>query len=118
RDDGRVAPIPVAREHTRTPEYDRTSCHYFDRAVLNLDVADLKLQPAGFPEKKAAAPNSESNAALRDVLEKTERLRILEALERSNWVVAGPRGAAGQLGMKRSTLQHRIRKLGIKRGTA
>src|SRR6266571_4491761 len=86
--------------------------------VLNLDVADLKLQPAGFPEKKAAAPNSENNAALRDVLEKTERLRILEALERSNWVVAGPRGAAGQLGMKRSTLQHRIRKLGIKRGTA
>src|SRR5438445_547309 len=73
--------------------------------VLNLEVADLKLQPAGFPEKKAAAPNSENNAALRDVLEKTERLRILEALERSNWVVAGPRGAAGQLGMKRSTLQ-------------
>src|SRR5437879_12754766 len=41
--------------------------------VLNLDVADLKLQPAGFPEKKAAAPNSDNNAAIRDVPRTTER---------------------------------------------
>jgi formate hydrogenlyase transcriptional activator len=39
-------------------------------------------------------------------------------LKRSNWVVAGPQGAAAQLGTKRSTLQQRIRKLGITRGIA
>ena len=86
-------------------------------SVLNLDVADLKLPPADSSQQKVATPDSKANGPLREVLEKTERQRILEALERSNWVVAGPRGAAGQLGMKRSTLQQRIRKLGITRGT-
>jgi formate hydrogenlyase transcriptional activator len=87
-------------------------------SVLSLDVADLKLPPASSSGKKVAAPDSKINGPLRDVLEQTQRERILEALERSNWVVAGSRGAAAQLGMKRSTLQQRIRKLGIKRGTA
>ena len=85
--------------------------------VLNLDVADLKLPPAESSKQRVTTPDYQANGPLRDVLEKTERQRILEALERSNWVVAGPRGAAGQLGMKRSTLQQRIRKLGIMRGT-
>jgi formate hydrogenlyase transcriptional activator len=81
--------------------------------VLSLDVADLKLHPDSSSKEKVATPDAKTKGPLRDVLEKTERLRILEALERSNWVVAGSRGAAAQLGMKRSTLQKRIRKLGI-----
>jgi formate hydrogenlyase transcriptional activator len=85
--------------------------------VLNVDVADLK-QPASASEGKTAAPDSKTNGPLRDVLDKTERQQILEALERSNWVVAGPRGAAAHLGMKRTTLQQRIRKLGITHGAA
>jgi formate hydrogenlyase transcriptional activator len=36
-------------------------------------------------------------------------------LKQSNWVVAGPKGAAAKLGMKRSTLQLRMSKLGISR---
>ena len=96
--------------------------------VLSLDVADLKLAPASssqrkvFEEKvfeeKAPASDSKTDGALRDVLHRTERQKILEALERSNWVVAGPKGAAAQLGTKRSTLQQKIRKLGITRGNA
>jgi formate hydrogenlyase transcriptional activator len=39
--------------------------------------------------------------------------RILEALRDSQWVLGGPRGAATRLGMKRTTLQSRLRKLGI-----
>jgi formate hydrogenlyase transcriptional activator len=50
---------------------------------------------------------------MRDVLEETERKHILSVLEHTNWVVAGPNGAAIRLGMKRSTLQLRMRKLGI-----
>jgi formate hydrogenlyase transcriptional activator len=38
---------------------------------------------------------------------------ILRALEDAHWVIAGPRGAAARLGMKRTTLQSVIKRLGI-----
>jgi formate hydrogenlyase transcriptional activator len=47
-----------------------------------------------------------------------ERRHILEALTAANWIVGGPKGAAAMLGMKRSTLQSRMEKLGIRRVTA
>ena len=53
-------------------------------------------------------------STLRDALGETERNQILKALEHSQWVIAGPKGAAARLGMKRSTLQFRMRKLGIR----
>jgi formate hydrogenlyase transcriptional activator len=43
-----------------------------------------------------------------------ERQQILAALEKTNWIVAGSGGAAALLGLKRSTLQSRMRKLGIR----
>jgi transcriptional regulator with GAF, ATPase, and Fis domain len=52
---------------------------------------------------------------MRGVLEETERKHILSVLAQTNWVVAGPNGAAIRLGMKRSTLQLRMRKLGLSR---
>jgi formate hydrogenlyase transcriptional activator len=48
-------------------------------------------------------------------LEEAERVHIRKALEQANWVVAGPRGAAVRLGMTRSTVYFRMRKLGISR---
>jgi formate hydrogenlyase transcriptional activator len=45
--------------------------------------------------------------------EQIEREHVLRALKESNWVMAGPKGAAAKLGMKRTTLAYRIRKLGI-----
>jgi formate hydrogenlyase transcriptional activator len=47
-------------------------------------------------------------------LEELEREHVLRALRESNWVTGGPKGAAVRLGMKRTTLAYRIRKLGIK----
>jgi formate hydrogenlyase transcriptional activator len=44
-----------------------------------------------------------------------ERERILRALENANGVVGGPKGAAMRLGLKRTTLQARMKKLGISR---
>jgi formate hydrogenlyase transcriptional activator len=44
-----------------------------------------------------------------------DRRHIIAALEKTNWVIAGPNGAAARLGVKRSTLQFRMRKLGIVR---
>jgi formate hydrogenlyase transcriptional activator len=50
---------------------------------------------------------------MRQVLEQTEREQIVRALEQANRVIAGASGAAARLGMKRSTLQARMQKLGI-----
>jgi formate hydrogenlyase transcriptional activator len=47
-------------------------------------------------------------------LEDAERRHITDALQATNWVVGGPKGAAALLGMKRTTLQWRIDKLGIR----
>jgi formate hydrogenlyase transcriptional activator len=78
--------------------------------ILRVDVADLKISKPPLTEK-----SSSTNGALRDVLKETERQQILKALKQSNWVVAGPNGAAAKLGMNRSTLQLRMNKLGISR---
>jgi formate hydrogenlyase transcriptional activator len=48
-------------------------------------------------------------------LEEAERQHILRALRQTEWRIAGPKGAAMILGMKRTTLQARMRKLGIRR---
>ncbi len=47
-------------------------------------------------------------------MSEAERHHIIQALEASKWTVGGPKGAAAMLGMKRSTLQSRMEKLGIK----
>jgi formate hydrogenlyase transcriptional activator len=85
--------------------------------ALSIDVSDLKFPRANSGVEECTSPKA-TNGALYDVLEQSERLQILKALEQSNWVVAGPLGAAEKLGMKRSTLQQRIRKLGIARRSA
>jgi len=51
-------------------------------------------------------------------MEEAERRHILDALDASNWVISGPNGAATSLGLKRSTLQARMEKLGIRRARA
>jgi formate hydrogenlyase transcriptional activator len=81
--------------------------------ALSVDVADLKFPKTSHAEESAVPAKLETNGALHNVLQETERQQILKALKQSNWVVAGPHGAAARLGMNRSTLQVRIRKLGI-----
>jgi formate hydrogenlyase transcriptional activator len=48
-------------------------------------------------------------------LEEAEREHILSTLKETKWVISGPRGAAARLEMNRSTLQFRMKKLGIVR---
>ena len=52
-------------------------------------------------------------AAVPITLKECEREHILKAIQESNWVIAGPRGAAARLGVPRSTLMYRMRKLAI-----
>jgi len=48
-------------------------------------------------------------------LEDSANALILETLEEAGWVVGGPRGAAAKLGLKRTTLVAKMRRLGISR---
>jgi formate hydrogenlyase transcriptional activator len=48
-------------------------------------------------------------------LKEAEREHIKSILKETNWLVSGPKGAAARLGMKRSTLHFRMKKLGITR---
>jgi formate hydrogenlyase transcriptional activator len=57
---------------------------------------------------------SQSRESIHEILIETERTEILRALERSNWVISGPNGAAARLGTSRTTLQYRMQKLGIR----
>jgi formate hydrogenlyase transcriptional activator len=50
-----------------------------------------------------------------ETLQEAERDHIRRVLEKSNWVVGGANGAAARLGMKRTTLQSKMKKLGISR---
>jgi formate hydrogenlyase transcriptional activator len=59
--------------------------------------------------------SGDAPAASPVTLEAAERDHILRALSDTNWVIAGPSGAAARLGMKRTTLQSRMAKLGIAR---
>ena len=67
-----------------------------------------------------AVPLSEFRAAADAVppggtLETVERDHILRVLGETSWVIGGTAGAAARLGMKRTTLISRMRKLGIDR---
>jgi formate hydrogenlyase transcriptional activator len=83
--------------------------------VLKVPPADLKNRIAAeSPVRGVAVPAPKEDAPpMRDVLEDVERKQILAALEQSHGVVAGPNGAAARLGLKRSTLQLRMKKLAI-----
>jgi formate hydrogenlyase transcriptional activator len=62
---------------------------------------------------------TESRPALSTTtLEEAEREQILRALRESRWVIGGAAGAAARLGIKRTTLQSKIQKLGIARPQA
>ena len=67
------------------------------------------------PSPFTALNSSTSLSSSVSTLEEAERQHILRALKQTEWRIAGPKGAANMLGMKRTTLQARMRKLGIRR---
>jgi DNA-binding NtrC family response regulator len=72
--------------------------------------------PAGLP---ASLPGATSERAAvtpaARTLKDSERTLILQTLEGVGWVIGGPKGAAAKLGLKRTTLIHKMQKLGITR---
>jgi formate hydrogenlyase transcriptional activator len=82
-----------------------------ERSVILSQGPDLRVSLGEF--KMQTTPASDGEATL----EAAERKHILNALRETNWVIGGPSGAAARLGMKRTTLQSKIQKLGISRHT-
>ena len=63
----------------------------------------------------AAGPQNVIMSSAATTLRDSERTLILRTLEAVGWVIGGPRGAATKLGLKRTTLIHKMQKLGISR---
>ena len=112
----RIREIPTSVLQAMTewawPGNIRELQNFIERAVILttgecLQVPLEELQPV--QAKRAAADKSKS-LNLREV----ERDAIVEALRKTNGRVSGPQGAAALLGLKRTTLQYRMRLLGIK----
>ena len=82
-----------------------------ERAVILSPREVLEVSVPEFDEKAGSAMSRSGH----QTLEEAERLHILATLNKTRWVLSGPRGAAARLGINRSTLQFRMKKLGIER---
>jgi len=85
--------------------------------VLKVSSRDLK--PIHHPPSQESRPQTNGEQKFSDAqsarraVDENERNQIVSVLEGTHWTVGGPDGAAARLGLKRSTLQYRMRRLGI-----
>jgi formate hydrogenlyase transcriptional activator len=91
--------------------------NFIERAVILSPGAELQVPFAELKQRPkltaTLSPTIGSDGPA--TLEHAEREHIVRALGETQWVIGGPAGAAARLGMKRTTLQSRMRKLGINR---
>jgi formate hydrogenlyase transcriptional activator len=80
--------------------------NYVARSVIL--SSDHVFEPAPLEDHQPASREI-PNATLEDKL----RQEILAACQRANWKLGGPRGAAARLGIKRTTLFYKMKRLGI-----
>jgi formate hydrogenlyase transcriptional activator len=85
--------------------------NFIERLLILSRGPELEL-PLGelAPGRKFSAAISVDNFI---TLEEAQRGHIVRTLKDTNWVIGGPAGAAARLGTKRTTLQYRMKKLGI-----
>jgi formate hydrogenlyase transcriptional activator len=100
---GKELRVPLAELKESTPAPPQTFAPPIDSAVVPIIPA---------PRAPLPVPASASNLS---TLDEAQRQHILQVLRQTKWRIAGPKGAAAILGMKRTTLQARMRKLGIRR---
>jgi formate hydrogenlyase transcriptional activator len=85
-----------------------------ERAVILADHGGLP-NPLPVPARRPPLPGRPENVAPPPTLKESERRLILKTLETVGWVIGGRNGAAAALGLNRSTLINRMKKLGITR---
>ena len=99
----------TALAHYPWPGNIRELENLIERSVILSQGPDLRVSVGELKLQAPAAPNGVAT------LETAEREHILRALRETDGVIGGPSGAAARLGMKRTTLQSRMRKLGLSR---
>jgi formate hydrogenlyase transcriptional activator len=83
--------------------------NFIERSVILSE--GNRLQPPLGELRSQTRAKSDSEGTLRD----RERNHIVEVLRKTRGVLSGPEGAAARLGLKRTTLQYKLRKLAISR---
>jgi formate hydrogenlyase transcriptional activator len=84
--------------------------NFIERAVILSHGPALEV-----PVKELKEPTRHSADEGESTLQSTERDYILRILKETKGLISGPHGAAAKLGLKRTTLQGKMRKLGISR---
>jgi formate hydrogenlyase transcriptional activator len=109
-----------------SPETMRALCEYdwpgnirelqnlIERAVILCPGTVLRVPARDLQHRTITVPTS-GYSGQHQTLEEAERAHILGTLKEVRWVVGGLNGAAARLGMNRSTLQFRMKKLRIVR---
>ncbi len=97
-------------------EYDwpgniRELQNLIERAVILSPGPVLRVPIRDLHHRTITVPHSGQH----QTLEEAERAHISRTLKETRWVLGGPNGAAARLGINRSTLQFRMKKLGIVR---
>jgi transcriptional regulator with GAF, ATPase, and Fis domain len=87
-----------------------------ERAVI---LSDDGVLPNPLPAGGTSAITTLPAAAtpVSTTLKDSERVLILQTLDSVGWIIGGPKGAAAKLGLKRTTLIHKMQKLGIYRSS-
>ncbi|HKN71204.1 MAG TPA: sigma 54-interacting transcriptional regulator [Terriglobales bacterium] len=88
------------------------------RELQNLIERSVILSNGGVLPNPLHTAEIEQRAAISlgaTTLRDSERTLILQTLEGVGWIIGGPKGAAAKLGLKRTTLIHKMQKLGIAR---
>jgi formate hydrogenlyase transcriptional activator len=83
-------------------------------AELEVPLAELEPAPGNLGDGDGKGDRSRAEGVA-GKLEDVERQHIRKVLDSSKWVIAGASGAAAKLGMKRTSLQYKMQKLGISR---
>ncbi len=105
----RIPPaVMAALQAGQWPGNIRELENFIERSVILSTGADLK---APFSELRQGEAQLAPTAAV--TMDEAERQTILQALKAARGKVAGPEGAAARLGLKRTTLQSRMKKLGL-----
>jgi formate hydrogenlyase transcriptional activator len=96
-----------ALEHYSWPGNVRELRNIIERAMIVATGSRLRIQ---LPATPALSPPTSGRK-----LEEVEREHVLNVLEKSGWRIRGGNGAAEKLGLKATTLEARMAKLGIRR---
>src|SRR6185437_11114602 len=113
--------IPLARQCAGTPEFDRTRRDPIGQWSTSESPFDATDRRGGLPTDSGVRQESRSASDARAGADgftgDIQRRHILRVLERTGWVISGPRGAGAILEIHPNTLRSLMNRLGIRHGS-